>query len=67
MESIMSAEQGGGNAEMRKKCKDLEKRGIASPYWSEILEIIKWLEGLEEYETCQDLWEYYENMTGNPD
>jgi hypothetical protein len=52
---------------MRKKCNDLEKRGIASPYWSEILEIIKWLETIEEYETCQDLWEYYENMTGKPD
>jgi hypothetical protein len=63
----MSAAQGNYDAEMRKKCNDLEKRGIASPYWSEILEIIKWLETIEEYETCQDLWEYYENMTGKPD
>jgi hypothetical protein len=35
---------------MRKKCSDLQKRGIASPYWSEILDVIKWLEDLEEYE-----------------
>ena len=62
----MPLDQAGEFAEMRKKCKDLEKRGIASPYWSEILIVIKWLEDLEEYETCQELWEYYETMTGNP-
>lgn len=63
----MPADREVGLAEMRKKCRDLEKRGIASPYWSEILDVIKWLEDLEEYETCQDLWDYYVMMTGNPD
>lgn len=63
----MSADQDSGHVEMRKKCRDLEKRGISSPYWSEILDVIKWLEDLEEYETCQDLWDYYEMMTGKPD
>ena len=66
MEIAMSVDQDREYEETRKKCRDLEKRGIASPYWPEILNIIKWLEDLEEYETCQDLWEYYKTMTGNP-
>lgn len=46
-----------------KKYKDVDKRGIASVYWNEVLEIIKYLEYKEEYERCQDLWDYYKTMT----
>lgn len=49
--------------EMEKKCRDIEKKGIASVHWSEILEIIKWLETKEYYERCQELWEYYKEIT----
>lgn len=49
--------------EWQKKYKDVEKRGIASVYWKEILQIIKYLEHKEEYEKCQDLWDYYKQMT----
>lgn len=48
--------------EWQKKAKDVEKRGIASIYWKEILAIIKYLEYKEEYERCQDLWDYYKQM-----
>lgn len=50
--------------EWQKKAKDVEKRGIASTYWKEVLDIIKYLESKEEYERCQDLWDYYKQMTG---
>lgn len=46
-----------------KKVKDVEKRGIASVYWDQILDIIKYLEYKEDYEKCQDLWDYYKVMT----
>lgn len=56
-------EQNTGEKEMEKKCRDIEKRGISSVHWPDILEIIKWLEAKEHYERCQDLWEYYKKIT----
>lgn len=50
--------------EWAKKYGDVYKKGITSIYWNEILEIIKYLERKEEYEKCQDLWNYYSEMTG---
>ena len=46
-----------------KKYNDVDKRGIASVYWKEVLDILKYLEYKEEYEKCQDLWDYYKHMT----
>jgi hypothetical protein len=48
-----------------KKYNDVNKKGITSVYWNEILDIIKYLESKEEYEKCQDLWEYYQSITGH--
>ena len=50
--------------EWMKKYRDVDIKGITSIYWPEILKIIKFLEGKEEYEKCQELWEYYKEMTG---
>ena len=47
-----------------RKYKDIDKRGINSPYWKEVLNVIKFLEKKEEYEKCQDLWDYYNHMGG---
>ena len=47
-----------------KKYKDIDTRGITSIYWPEILDVIKFLEKREEYEKCQDLWQYYLDVTG---
>ena len=41
------------------KYNDVDRRGIASVYWKEVLDIIKYLEYREEYEKCQVLWDYY--------
>lgn len=48
-----------------KKYRDVYKKGITSVYWSEILDIIKFLEQKEEYEKCQELWECYTDLTGS--
>jgi len=50
--------------EWMKKYKDVDKKGITSTYWPEVLEIIKFLEKREAYELCQELWEYYKEVTG---
>lgn len=49
--------------ELIKKYRDIDRKGIASVYWNEVLDIIKYLEIKEEYEKCQDLWTYYLEMT----
>ena len=51
--------------EWTRKYKDVDKKGITSTYWNEVLDIIKYLESKEEYEKCQDLWDYYQEITGN--
>jgi hypothetical protein len=51
--------------EWTRKYKDVDKKGITSVYWKEVLDIIKYLESKEEYEKCQDLWSYYQEITGN--
>jgi hypothetical protein len=56
-------EQTNGEKDLEKKCRDIEKKGIDSAHWPEILEIIKWLETKEYYERCQELWEYYKKIT----
>ena len=48
-----------------RKYKDVDKKGITSAYWNEVLDIIKYLESKEEYEKCQDLWSYYQEITGH--
>lgn len=53
----------GQEKEWQKKYKDVEMRGIASVYWKEILAIIKYLEYKEEYERCQELWDYYKTIS----
>ena len=53
--------------ELLKKYKDLEKRGISSVYWREVRDVIKDLEIREEYEKCQELWEYLQMMGGTGD
>lgn len=53
--------------ELLKKYRDLEKRGISSVYWKEVRDVIKELEIREEYEKCQDLWEYLQMMGGTGD
>jgi hypothetical protein len=53
--------------EWQKKHKDVYKKGINSRFWPEILDIIKWLEGKEAYEQCDELWKYYqEHKTEKP-
>lgn len=52
--------------ELLKKYADLNKKGITSAYWAEILEVIKDLEKFEEYEKCNELWTYYIKTTGKP-
>jgi len=47
-------------SEWRKKHRDVYKKGVNSRFWPEILDIIKWLEKQEEYEKCEDLWQYYQ-------
>jgi hypothetical protein len=44
------------------KYNDVDRRGIASVYWKEVLDIIKYLEYREEYEKCQVLWDYYQSI-----
>ena len=50
--------------ELLKKYNDLDKKGIASAYWKEVREVIKQLEIREEYEKCQELWEYLQMIGG---
>jgi hypothetical protein len=45
-----------------KKYKDIDKLGVNSKHWTEVLEVIKFLETKEEYEKCQELWEYYNSV-----
>jgi hypothetical protein len=47
-----------------KKYRDVDKKGITSIYWPEVLQIIKFLEKREDYEKCQELWDYYVEVTG---
>jgi hypothetical protein len=51
--------------ELLKKYNDLDKKGITSVYWKEVREVITQLEIREEYEKCQELWEYLQ-MIGGP-
>jgi hypothetical protein len=60
----MAVDQEIHEREWVKKYKDVDKKGVTSVYWKEILEIIKYLERKEEYEKCQDLWDYYKSMSG---
>jgi hypothetical protein len=60
----MAVDQEIHEREWVKKYKDVDKKGVTSVYWKEILEIIKYLERTEEYEKCQDLWDYYKSMSG---
>jgi hypothetical protein len=60
----MAVDQEIHEREWVKKYKDVDKKGVISVYWKEILEIIKYLERKEEYEKCQDLWDYYKSMSG---
>ena len=48
--------------DLLKKYKDIDKKGIQSAYWEDVLDVIKWLEKNEEYEKCQDLWDYYQSQ-----
>jgi hypothetical protein len=50
--------------EWMKKYRDVDKKGITSIYWPEVLQIIKFLEKREDYEKCQELWDYYVEVTG---
>ena len=60
----MSKKLSAKEEEWIKKYKDIDTRGITSIYWPEILDVIKFLEKREEYEKCQDLWQYYLDVTG---
>jgi hypothetical protein len=60
----MAVDQEIHEREWVKKYKDVDKKGVTSVYWKEILEIIKYLEKKEEYEKCQDLWDYYQSISG---
>lgn len=50
--------------EWNEKYQDVKEMGITSVHWAQILQIIKYLEGKEEYEKCQVLWTYYLKVTG---
>lgn len=65
MTNSLLERENGQEREWIKKYNDVNKKGITSVYWSEILGIIKYLERKEEYEKCQDLWDYYQSITGN--
>lgn len=52
--------------ELLKKYNSINKKGITSVYWGEILTVISELEKLEEYEKCNELWTYYIKITGKP-
>jgi hypothetical protein len=63
----MAVDQEVIDQEWNKKYKDVYRKGITSIYWGQILDIIKFLEDQEEYEKCQDLWDYYLEITGKGD
>ena len=65
MTNSLPEKEAGQEREWIKKYNDVYKKGIASVYWNEILIIIKYLESKEEYEKCQDLWEYYQSITSH--
>jgi hypothetical protein len=46
-----------------KKYKDIDRKGVTSTYWKEVLEVIGYLEYKENYEGCQELWDYYKEIT----
>jgi hypothetical protein len=48
-----------------KKAKDLDSKGITSTYWPEVLSVIGYLEYKENYESCQQLWQYYTDISGD--
>lgn len=52
--------------ELEKIYLDIDKYGYNSKYWSKIDEVIDWLESLEEYEKCADLYEYKKFYTNSP-
>jgi hypothetical protein len=64
MTNSLLERENGQEREWIKKYNDVNKKGITSVYWNEILDIIKYLERKEEYEKCQDLWDYYQSITG---
>jgi len=43
-----------------KKYEDLVDRGIASTYWKEILDVIKYFSSKDDFEKCQVLYDYYQ-------
>ena len=48
-----------------KKADDLDSKGITSTYWPEVLSVIEYLEYKENYESCQKLWQYYIDISGD--
>ncbi|CAB4219131.1 hypothetical protein UFOVP1604_214 [uncultured Caudovirales phage] len=46
-----------------KKYKDIDRKGVTSTHWKEVLDVIGYLEYKENYEGCQELWDYYKEIT----
>ena len=53
-------------SELEKIYLDIDKYGYNSKYWSRIDEVIEWLESMEEYEKCADLYDYKKFYTDSP-
>lgn len=50
----------GGIPDWNKKYDDLVDLGIASTYWKEILDVIKYFSSIDDFEKCQVLYDYYQ-------
>jgi hypothetical protein len=51
----MAGKKTGKVEELEKIYMNIDKLGNASKHWDRVDEVIRWLEGLEEYEKCAEL------------
>lgn len=63
MSSLLEMD-GDQEKDWKRKYEDVNHNGVASIYWPEVLNILKYLETKEEYEKCQFLWTYYRETIG---